>query len=94
MKKLISVLAAATLLVSSLCGCSAAVQADNKEDKIQIVTTIFPEYDWVMNVLGDNPANAEVTMLMDNGTDLHSYQPSPICSSMSAANLTNGSKTY
>jgi zinc transport system substrate-binding protein len=58
-KKLISVLAAATLLVSSLCGCSAAVQADNKEDKIQIVTTIFPEYDWVMNVLGDNPANAE-----------------------------------
>lgn len=75
MKKLISVLAAATLLVSSLCGCSASVQADNKEDKIQIVTTIFPEYDWVMNVLGDNPANAEVTMLMDNGTDLHSYQP-------------------
>ena len=76
MKKLISVLAAATLMVSSLCGCSAAVQADKQEDKIQIVTTIFPEYDWVMNVLGDNPANAEVTMLMDNGTDLHSYQPS------------------
>ena len=76
MKKLISVLAAATLTVSSLCGCSAATQAGKQEDKIQIVTTIFPEYDWVMNVLGDNPANAEVTMLMDNGTDLHSYQPS------------------
>jgi zinc transport system substrate-binding protein len=39
------------------------------------VTTIFPEYDWVMNVLGKNPAGADVTMLLDNGVDLHSYQP-------------------
>ena len=44
-------------------------------DKLQIVTTIFPEYDWVMNILGNNPADAEVTMLLDNGVDLHSYQP-------------------
>lgn len=28
-----------------------------------------------MNVLGDNPAGAEVTMLLDNGADLHSFQP-------------------
>ena len=28
-----------------------------------------------MNILGGNPANAEVTMLLDNGADLHSYQP-------------------
>lgn len=27
------------------------------------------------NVLGENPANVEVTMLLDNGVDLHSYQP-------------------
>jgi ABC-type metal ion transport system, periplasmic component/surface adhesin len=39
------------------------------------VTTIFPIYDWVMNVLGEQAANAEVTMLLDNGVDLHSYQP-------------------
>ena len=45
------------------------------DDKIEIVTTIFPEYDWVKAVLGDNPANAEITMLLDNGVDLHSYQP-------------------
>ncbi|SFG67141.1 metal ABC transporter substrate-binding protein [Oribacterium sp. WCC10] len=43
--------------------------------KLQIVTTIFPEYDWVKNVLGGNPADAEVTMLLDNGVDLHSFQP-------------------
>lgn len=43
--------------------------------KLSIITTIFPEYDWVMNILGDNPAGVEVTMLLDNGVDLHSYQP-------------------
>ena len=50
--------------------------AEGSSDKIQIVTTIFPEYDWVMQVLGDKADNAEVTMLLDNGVDLHSYQPS------------------
>ena len=43
--------------------------------RLQIVTTIFPEYDWVMTILGDNPADAEVTMLLDSGVDLHSFQP-------------------
>ena len=42
---------------------------------LKIVTTIFPEYDWVREILGENPAGAEVTMLLDNGADLHSYQP-------------------
>ena len=59
----------------SACGAVNAASAASGDEKIQIVTTIFPEYDWVMNVLGDDPANAEVTMLLDNGVDLHSYQP-------------------
>lgn len=42
---------------------------------LKIVATIFPEYDWVREILGENPAGAEVTMLLDNGADLHSYQP-------------------
>ena len=44
-------------------------------DRLNIVTTIFPEYDWVREILGDNAENANVTMLLDNGVDLHSYQP-------------------
>ena len=59
----------------SACGSVNAAATASGQDKLQIVTTIFPVYDWVMNVLGDNPANAEVTMLLDNGVDLHSYQP-------------------
>ncbi len=46
-----------------------------KAGGLKIVTTIFPEYDWVMNILGDNASGSEVTMLLDNGVDLHSYQP-------------------
>ncbi|MBR5650000.1 metal ABC transporter substrate-binding protein [Pseudobutyrivibrio sp.] len=41
---------------------------------ISVVTTIFPEYDWVRQVVGSND-NVEITMLLDNGVDLHSYQP-------------------
>ena len=56
-------------------GCSQGSQIAGNNEKLQIVTTIFPVYDWVENVLGDNPAGAEVTMLLDNGVDLHSFQP-------------------
>lgn len=75
MKKLLAVFTALSLTAGCITACSTnnAPAADNKN--LQIVTTIFPEYDWVMNILGDNPANAEVTMLLDNGADLHSYQP-------------------
>ena len=76
MKKYISLILAALLALVSLTGCSTGNANDAGNDKIQIVTTIFPEYDWVMNVLGSNPGNAEVTILLDNGVDLHSYQPS------------------
>ncbi|MBQ6028594.1 MAG: zinc ABC transporter substrate-binding protein [Treponema sp.] len=44
--------------------------------KKSIVCVTYPEYDWVMNILGDKAANFNVTLLQNNGTDLHSYQPS------------------
>ncbi|MBR1444288.1 MAG: zinc ABC transporter substrate-binding protein [Firmicutes bacterium] len=78
MKKIISFFIAAILLIGILSACSSAENEQKKTEekkKIQIVTTIFPEYDWVKNILGENPADAEVTLLLDNGVDLHSYQP-------------------
>lgn len=39
---------------------------------MKVVTAIFPEYDWVRAILGDKAENAEVTMLLDSGVDLHS----------------------
>lgn len=44
--------------------------------KKSIVCVTYPEYDWVMNILGDKAACFNVTLLQNNGTDLHSYQAS------------------
>ena len=74
MKKTISLLLITMMVICSLGAC-ASPAGTSGDDKISIVTTIFPEYDWVMNILGNNPANAEVTLLLDNGVDLHCYQP-------------------
>ncbi|MCR5452874.1 MAG: metal ABC transporter substrate-binding protein [Lachnospiraceae bacterium] len=49
--------------------------AEGNDDKLEIVTTIFPEYDWVKSIMGEKVNEAELTMLLDNGVDLHSYQP-------------------
>lgn len=76
MKKNIYFIFLAALIVCSLCACGTKNAGDGKETgKIKIVTTIFPEYDWVMGILGDHADKAEVTMLLDNGVDMHSYQP-------------------
>lgn len=48
---------------------------NNKTEKLKIVTTIFPEYDWVRQIAGDKVSDMDITMLLDNGVDLHSYQP-------------------
>ena len=74
MKKITALLLALLMLVGALAGCGKQNDT-NKTDKLSIVTTIFPEYDWVREILGDKADNAEVTMLLDNGVDLHSYQP-------------------
>lgn len=61
--------------VFSGCGSIAAPAKTNDAAALRIVTTIFPAYDWVRAILGSNAEHAEVTMLLDNGVDLHSYQP-------------------
>lgn len=73
MKKIIATLISAVMLAGMFTACGVANASDDK--KLEIVTTIFPEYDWVMNVLGDKKDDANVTLLLDSGVDLHSYQP-------------------
>ena len=52
-----------------------AKTTENTDKKLNIVTTIFPEYDWTRAILGDRADDVNLTMLLDNGTDLHSFQP-------------------
>ena len=74
MKKITALLLALMMLTGVLAGCGKPKDT-GKAGKLKVVTTIFPEYDWVREILGDKADNAEVTMLLDNGVDLHSYQP-------------------
>ena len=62
----------AGLMTASMCACTANTSGSGK---LSIVTTIFPEYDWVRNIAGDNISNIDLTLLCDNGVDMHSFQP-------------------
>lgn len=55
---------------------SVAEDAKDPNKKISIVTTIFPEYDWVREIVGNHADKFEITYLMNKGVDLHSYQSS------------------
>ena len=71
MKKIIVILLVACIIAGSI-GVLAACKGDSKTQGFTIVTTIFPLYDWIKNIVGDK---ANVVMLVDNGVDLHSYSP-------------------
>lgn len=79
---------ASVLTVSAFCGCGAsrmAADSDQKGESVpqnaanaaaySIVCTTFPQYDWIRNIIGDDSDKFQLTMLLDQGTDLHSYQP-------------------
>lgn len=63
----------------SACGRTSAdgvnVDEQNGQKKLQVVATIFPEYDWVREILGEQADNVELTLLLENGVDMHSFQP-------------------
>lgn len=70
MKKVILAL----LMVLLLTGCSPT--AATESDKPTIVCTGFSQYDWVLNILGEESDNWNVIRLNERGADMHSYQPS------------------
>ena len=46
-----------------------------KDHKISIITTIYPEYAWTKEILGKRTDSVNLTLLIKNGIDLHSYKP-------------------
>ncbi len=73
MKRIASIVLCVVLLAGILPGCRS--EDVRKSGKLSIVTTIFPIYDWCREILGGEAGNADLTMLLDSGVDLHSYQP-------------------
>ena len=69
LKKIITGVLAAFMLA----GCAPKQQKN--QTKLKIVATTFPQYDWIREIVGKDNPNVDLQLLMKNGGDLHSYQP-------------------
>ncbi len=73
MKRLIALLLCAICAFGLLTGCKNS--ESESSGKLKIVTTIFPVYDWVRELTA-GCGDVELSLLIDNGVDIHSFQPS------------------
>ena len=71
----ITALVLAGLMTFGACSCSAEGIENKSGSRLSIVTTVFPCYDWVREIAGSKISGIDLTMLLDNGTDMHSFQP-------------------
>lgn len=58
------------MIFSCLTGCSPT----KERKEFVVVCTVFPVYDWMRNVVGEND-NVDIVLLLDDGLDLHNFQP-------------------
>lgn len=72
MKQKLALILAALLSCLPLVGCGDSADDD---DKLRVVCSVFPAYDWARQIIGETKG-VELTLLADDGTDLHSFQPS------------------
>ncbi len=72
MRRLPILLAAGVLLLSAA-GCQT--QTAQADDRLQVVATVFPQYDFARAIAGDY---ADVTLLLAAGQEIHNYEPTPM----------------
>ena len=73
MKKRLISLALALVLALALAGC--AVDRSRSSGKLQVVCTLFPYYDFVRQIGGND---VDVTLLVAAGREVHSFEPTPL----------------
>ena len=78
-KKKIGIIALIIVILSSITmvfanGIKNKQVVEKNDDKLQIVVTSFPQYDFARAVAGDN---ADIEMLIKPGVETHSYEPTP-----------------
>lgn len=81
MKKIITITMSIILSLALFTGCSKNSTKDdnrisdkNNSDKKKVITTIFPQYDFTRQIVGER---AEVSMLLPPGAESHSYELTP-----------------
>lgn len=63
-----------TAVILNLCACDTPEESGNIESSLNIVTTLFPAYDFARQLAGEN---ANVTLLVPPGSEAHSFEPTP-----------------
>lgn len=74
LKKLAYIFSVMMSLILVGCSVESKTTSTSDTDKLQIVTTLFPQYDFARQIAGDK---AEVTLLLPPGMESHSYEPTP-----------------
>ena len=86
-KRMMGLILSLVTVVGLLAGCGNKTAANTPDTESQttvqsqsigkkrVVCTIFPEYDWAKEIIGELGGQYDLTLLLDNGVDLHSYQP-------------------
>ena len=71
----------AALLLGLFAGCGSqgstgtTTRPDVTAKPISVVATVFPAYDWARQIIGEDNERVALTLLLDKGSDFHSYQP-------------------
>ena len=64
-------------MIFTLSGCGdTSEQQKNNDETIDIICTTYPQYDWARQVIGENNEKVSLNLIIDNGMDVHNYQPS------------------
>lgn len=63
------------ILTVSACYGVRPLESEEDGDKVQVLCTTFPLYDWTRQIVGESDA-ITISLLLDNGVDMHSYQAS------------------
>ncbi len=76
-KRILSILLCVYIVLAT--GCSSTVgehveTVEGTEDKLKIVTTAFPPYDFARQLAGEQ---AQIQMLLKPGSEAHNYEPTP-----------------
>ncbi len=72
MKRLLFLLLSLSLVLLNVsCGAPAT-----EDVELRIVTTVFPQYDFVRAICADSAGSVSITMLLPPGSESHDYEPS------------------
>ncbi len=74
MKKILFLMICLSLTIAVAASCQKAEKEARQDGKPNVITTLFPVYDFTKNIAGDK---ASVTLLLPPGVEPHSFEPKP-----------------